>query len=153
MRRRNFVVAGWLWGEDAADVFEQDEEVQGVGGGGDEVEMFVEAAGGFVFGVDGEGADAGDVGGLEGALHGVAQEGFADALALPAKVDGEAGEEHDRDGMLCEALGEARGSVFEGDVADGEGVVADDGFASEAHVGLRGAGLLVLPGIAEEITV
>jgi hypothetical protein len=81
--------------------------VEGVGGRGDEIEMLVEASGVVVFGVNREGADAGDVGGLQGALHGIAQERFANALALPAAIDGQAREQHDGHGMFGQAFGQA----------------------------------------------
>jgi hypothetical protein len=42
----------WLF-DMPADVFEQDEEMERVGGGRDEIEALVVLAGCFVFGVDG----------------------------------------------------------------------------------------------------
>jgi hypothetical protein len=75
-------------GKEAAKVFEEDVEVKRVGWGSDKVEVFVEAAGGFVFGVDGEGADADDVGCLQGAEQSVAKKGLSYPLALPTKVYG-----------------------------------------------------------------
>jgi hypothetical protein len=53
------------------------------------IEMFVEAPCFSIFSVHGKGAYSGYVRCLQRALHRVAQERFANALALPAVIDGE----------------------------------------------------------------
>ncbi len=67
----------------AADVLDQKEQMQRVGGRTGEVEMLVEAAGWRVLGMDCERTDTADIGGLYGAAHGVLEQPSADALALP----------------------------------------------------------------------
>ena len=57
-----------------AEVFEQQVEVQLVGRRWDEPEMFIEPPGRIVFCMDGKGADAREVRGLQCAPHGVFQE-------------------------------------------------------------------------------
>jgi len=58
-------------GKDAPHVFQQDEQMHGVGGGRDEIEMLIKAPCFLILGVDCESADADNVGGLEGAKHGI----------------------------------------------------------------------------------
>ncbi len=140
-------------GKEAAEVLEKNEEVEGIGGGGKEVEVFIEAAGAFVHGVDGEGADADDVGGLQGAEQCVAQKGLADAQALPTMVDGKACEQHDGDGMASQAFFDAIRGLVGGDVSRSEGVITNDGRADEADVGLRRSGLLILQSEAGKVAV
>lgn len=124
-----------------------------IGRGGNEIELFVKPSRFLVFRVDGEGAYARDVGGLERALHGVFQQSFPNALAVPAAMHGETCEQHDGDRVTRQPFGEAPGRVFTGHLADRQRVIADDSIADEADVGLRGPGLLVLPCVAQEIPV
>jgi len=56
--------------------------VHGVGGRGDEIEFLVKVASGLVFGMNRQGADAGDFGGLQRPQQGVAQECLADSSSL-----------------------------------------------------------------------
>jgi hypothetical protein len=63
---------GWalsLFRDEPAHVFEQNQEVQGICRGGDEIKMFVKSAGLFVFGMDGQSAYPGDLGCLQSAQH------------------------------------------------------------------------------------
>lgn len=138
---------------DFPHVLEQYQEVHGIGRGGDEIEFLVESAGLFVFRVDGECADAGDLRGLERAPHGVLQQCLTDTLAMPAPIHGKTREQHDRDRVTREPLGEAFARLFTGHLADRERVIANDGIADEADIGLRSTGLLVLPRVAQEIAV
>jgi hypothetical protein len=121
--------------------------------GGDEIEFLVESPRLFVFRVDGEGANAGNLRGLERALHGIFQEGLPDALTVPAAIYGKTREQHDRDGVTRQPFGETFRRLFTGHLADRERVVADDGIAHQADIGLCSTGLLVLPCVTLEITV
>ncbi|HLN03864.1 MAG TPA: hypothetical protein VK335_31550 [Bryobacteraceae bacterium] len=77
-------------------VLEQNEQVHPVDGRGDEVEFLIEAPGFLVLSVNGERANAGNVGSLQCALHRIPQERFAHPLALPAAIHGQARQQHDR---------------------------------------------------------
>ena len=58
-----------LVASEALDVFDQQVKVESVRWRRNESEMLIEPAGVFVLGVDRQGADAGDVGGLECPQH------------------------------------------------------------------------------------
>ena len=69
----------------APHIFQQNEQVHRVGRGRDEVEFFLETLSGLlILRMHREGADAGNVGRLQGALHRVPQKRLPDALALRA---------------------------------------------------------------------
>ena len=55
--------------------------------------------------------------------------------------------------MTREHLDEAFGRLLTGHLADRERLIANDGIADEADIGLHGTGLLVLPRVAQEIAV
>jgi hypothetical protein len=57
--------------DNPAHILEEYEEVHGVGRGGDEIKMFVEAPRIFILCMHGLGAYPCDLGGLQRALHGV----------------------------------------------------------------------------------
>ena len=75
-------MAWFLGAKKTANVLQQPEEMEGVGGRGDKVEVFVEGPGPVVLGVDGKSANSGNLGGLESAQHGVFQQPGAKPLAL-----------------------------------------------------------------------
>ncbi len=58
-----------LFRNNPAHIFEQDEEVHGICRVGDEIKMFVETSGLFVFCMHSQGAYTRDLGGLQRALH------------------------------------------------------------------------------------
>src|SRR5208283_3312382 len=140
-------------GDDSPYILKQDKEVQGVRRGGDEVEMFIEAPRFLIFCVHGKGANAGYIRCLQRTLHCVSQQRLANALALPAAINGKPREQHDGHGMLCQAFLQALGSVLQCHMAYGQRVITDNDFTHDPHVSLRGACLLVLPGIAQKISV
>jgi hypothetical protein len=92
-------------------VFQQNKQVHRVGGSWDEIEFLVKVPGGFVFGMNRQGPDAGDFGGLQRALHGIAQECLTDPLTLPAMVHGQTRQQHDGHRMACQTLGQALGGL------------------------------------------
>jgi len=65
-----------------------------IGRGRDEIEFLIEVTGFVILGMNREGTDAGNVRGLQGALHGVPQKRFPDALALPATIYRQTRKEH-----------------------------------------------------------
>lgn len=102
-----------------------------------EVETPVEVPRPLVFRMDDDCPDAGDVSGLQGPQHGVAQQPCADALALPVNADAEAGQQRDRQhGVPGKTLCEAFRRVVIADFADGQRVEADDGIVGKADIGL-----------------
>jgi len=52
-----------------------------------------------------------------------------------------------------QTFGEALRRFLPGYLADGQRVIADDAIACEPNIGLRRAGLLIGPGITQEVTV
>jgi len=115
-----------------------------------ETEMLIKRPGFVVFGVNRERTDAGDVRGLQGALHRVFEQPGPEAFALPGRRNREAGEKHDGNGMTGEAFGQPlrrRGIL---DLTDDQRIVADDYFFGESDVGLRCSRLLVLERVADE---
>lgn len=108
--------------------------------GGDEIEFLVESPRLFVFRVDGEGANAGNLRGLERALHGIFQEGLPDALTVPAAICGKKREQHDRDGVTRQPFGETYRRLFTGHLADLEPLQCLEGRRNH------------LPGGAEELS-
>lgn len=121
--------------------------------GGDEIKFLIEALSLFILRMHRERADAGNFGGLDSALHCVAQKRLADALALRAYSHRQARKQHDRHRMAGKSLGETLGRFLAGDLAYGKGVVADDGISHQADIGLGRSRLLVCPGVSQQITV
>ena len=124
-----------------------------IGRGGDEIKFLVEAPGLLILRMHREGADAGNVGRLDGALHRVPQKRLPDALALRAPIHRKTRKQHDRHRMARQSFGETLGRFLAGNLADGEGVIANDGIPHQADIGLRGSRLLVRPGESQQIPV
>ena len=55
--------------------------------------------------------------------------------------------------MTRQSLGKTFGSFFTGDLAHGQGVIADDGIADQTDIGLCGSSLLVCPSESQQIPV
>jgi hypothetical protein len=72
----------WLVAGEAFDVFDQQVKVESVRWRRNESEMLIEPAGIFVLGVDCQGADAGDVGGVECPQHRMSIAALKDARFL-----------------------------------------------------------------------
>src|SRR5690606_28347596 len=111
---------------------------------GFEVEFFVPGAGLVVLGVDDEGADAGDVGGLGGPEQRILEKCPSEATSLLRLVDGETREKHDGDRVPRLPLSYTAGGIRMFDRTDRQAVIADDTAAAPARdVGLGAAGFLV----------
>ena len=76
-----------------------------IGGGGDEIKFLVEALSLLILRMYGERADTGNVGGLNGALHGIPQKCLPDALALREQSHRQARKQHDRHRMARQSFG------------------------------------------------
>lgn len=72
---------------------------------------------------------------------------------MPVAIHGETRQQQNRDRVARKAFGQALGCLFTRHLADRERVVANDGIGNQAHIGLGGPGLLILPGVAQEIPV
>ena len=70
-----------------------------VGWGLDEIEVPIEGARLIVLGVNSEGTDAGNVGGLQGPKKCVLQQCRSNASPLPVPANRKAGQKHDWNGM------------------------------------------------------
>lgn len=99
-----------LAASETLDVFDQQVKVERIRWRRNESEMLVETAGVFVLGVDGQSADAGDVGGLNCPQHRILEQTGTDSLALQSATDREPGDEHDRHGMAGQALAQSFGA-------------------------------------------
>lgn len=108
--------------------------------------MEVEAAGGFVDGVDEHCSQSDDFSGGFDAGQGVEEQRFAQSLALLGFIDCQPGQQHYADRMVGEALGDAARALLLVNRGGGERVVADDAVGVGDHVGVGGVGLLVGPG-------
>lgn len=115
--------------------------------------MLMEPPGGGIFRVDGKGADAGDVGRLQCAPHGILQQAGTELAALPRNAHGQAGQQHDRHRMAGQALGQPLRCVGIGDVADDQGVEANDIGPVQPELGLRRARLLIDERVADQEAV
>lgn len=102
----------------------------------------IKGCGLFTEGMDEHGANSRDVRRLERPQQGVAQHACADALTRIPPVHRQAGQDHDGNGLWHVAFnGACHKAVL--DVADGQGVVADDRVAKTDHIGAGCAGALV----------
>ena len=124
-----------------------------IGGGRDEFEFLIEASGLLILGMNGEGADAGNLSRLQGALHRILQQRLSYSLAVPVAIDRKTRQQHDWHRMARQSLGEPFRRFLAGDVADGERVIADDSITHEADIGLSRARLLIRPCKSQEIAV
>lgn len=120
---------------------------------GVEIEVFVEAPSLVVFGVNEDGADAGDVGGLQGSRQGIVEQCGTQALAPGGVMDGEAGQQHHGDGVAGQAFHYPGGRFGVGDGADGQTVVANYPIVGDGNIGLRAPGRLVVEGEAAKVSV
>lgn len=105
-------------------VFDQKGELQGISGKRLEAVFLIESPGRLIFGVDDNGTQARDIGGLERAHQGIAQQVFSQSAALELSVDSQAGQNHDGHRVLGQTLPRAfRGfGVFDRTI--GKGVIA-----------------------------
>src|SRR5579859_98572 len=125
----------------------------GVGRRGRKIKPLVKGACFVVLGMDDERVDAGDLGGLQGAQHGVLQKARAQLLAVTFSADRKADQQHERNGMAREALGQAWRPIVVIRLADGETVEADDRIVLQRHIAGRSSGLLALQSVARQETV
>ena len=100
----------------------------------DESERHVEPASDFVLGVSRQGADAGDVGGLDCPQHRILEQTRTDPTALRSAVDREPRQKHDRHGMAGQSVGRVLIRPF----AHCQRVVADNRLPGTRYVGLGG---------------
>lgn len=114
-----------------------------IGGGGDEIKSLIEALGLVVLRMHRECADAGNVGRLERALHGVPQECLPYALALRTPRYRQACKQHDWHRMPRQSFCETFRRFLASDLAYGKGVVADDRIPDQANISLGRSRLLV----------
>ena len=108
----------------STQVFDQKGELQGISGKRLEAVFLIEAPGRLVFGVDDNGTQAGDVGGLERAQQGIAQQVFSQSAPLELSVDSQAGQNHHGHWVLGQTLPRAFRSFGVFDRTIGEGVIA-----------------------------
>lgn len=120
---------------------------------GVEVEVLVEAPRLIVLRVNEDGSDAGDVGGLQSSGQGVVQERRAQAPALGGVIDGEAGKQHDWNGVAGQAFCYPGRRLGMSDSANGEAVVADYPTIGDGDIGLRAACRLVVEGEAAKVAI
>ena len=132
------------------DVLQQSEEMQRVGGRGQEIELLVVAPGSFIFGVDRQGANSGDVCSLKSSGNCVFQQRSSDALSVPTVIDGEPSQQHDGDGMASESLLQAIRRIRVAYLTYGKTVKADDPISRKAEIGGGGVGRLVLQGVLNQ---
>ena len=138
---------------DAAHVLEQNKQMHRIDRGRNEIEVFIETSGILILCMNREGTNSGNIGGLQGTLHGVSKQCLADSLTLPTSIHPQTGEEHDRYRMPRETLGQPAWRLFLGHLTHSKSVKADDGIIDNADVGLRSSCLLVLPGMAQKIPI
>ena len=70
-----------------------------------------------------------------------------EAFALPGLVNGKAGQQQDGDRMARNALAQTLRGILIKDIADDQGVIADDGFTNDGHIGLRNIRALARQGV------
>lgn len=100
------------------------------------LEALIEGPGPVVFGMNGEGPNAGYVSGLQRAKHRILEEAAAEALALPGGRNSKSSQQHDGNRMAGKALGQSLGCVAVLDLANHKGIVTGDLFISQGNVGL-----------------
>lgn len=117
------------------------------------IEGYVEGFCIVVLRVDDERPDSGDASGLQRARVRIFQKTGANAFALPTGGNSQARQQHDRDWMPGQSLRQAFRRIVVFNLAQHERVVADHLRIAEGNICLRGFGLLVLKGVANEETV
>lgn len=133
---------------------EQKGQLQRISGERLEAVFLVEAPGPLVLGVDDNGTQTGDVGGLERAQQSIAQQMLAYSAPLELLRNGQAGQNHHGHRVLGQTFPRAFGGVGVFDRTVGEGVVA--GYLAgvgDRHVGPGALALLALPSEPIEKTV
>ncbi len=110
--------------------------------GGVETEAFVEFPRSFIQGGNLDGADAGDIGSLQGAKKGVFEKAFANALLAMTGINSQAPQKHDRDGV-GHIASELAGGLYVGDGTCAQGVKGDHLHALTGDIGAGRAGLLI----------
>jgi hypothetical protein len=93
--------------------------------------------------VDQDGAESGNLGGLQGTQYGVAQQSGPDFFALKILVDGEASDDHDGNG-IGHISPDAAWCFGMGYGANRQGVVADNVLPGADDIGTRSAALFIL---------
>ena len=98
----------------------------------------------IILGVDQQGANAGNIGGLDSSKEGIFEESPAKPSPLLVAVDCKAGKQHDGNGVIGEALPDAVGCVGASDGADTQAVIPHNLFGAPTNdIGFRAACLLV----------
>jgi len=93
--------------------------------------------------MDEDGANAGNLGCLQGTEDGIPQQSWTNRLALKCLINRKTANHHHWHGIWHIAL-DAAWSLRMSNGADGEGIVADYALSHARNVGSRGAALIVL---------
>lgn len=117
------------------------------------VELLVVGPRCIILGVDGEGAYAADLGGLQRPKDRVSQQRPADSFLLPVLPDGKASQQHDGNRVARQTFAEALRHAVILDLTDGEAVVAQQGIAVQTEVGLSCVAGLILKRVAVKPTI
>ena len=136
--------------EVGSKILEQPEQMVGIDRRGDKVEVFIERLGLIVFCVNGECANASDIGGLKCSKHCVLEKAGPQTFPLPRDRNGKTGKQHDGHRMASEPFGQAFRCVDVFNVPHHQSVVADNAFICQGNVRLRRSCLLVLKCIADQ---
>src|SRR6266516_5778745 len=115
-----------LRADQGPDILQQHEEVHGIAGRSDEIEAFVEGPCLIIFGVDGEGPKAGDLGRRQRPDERVLQKAGPDPFSGPSAVDRETGEDHQGNRMPGDALAQPLRRILVSYVPERQRVEADN---------------------------
>src|SRR6516165_5998568 len=118
-----------------------------------EIEALVEGPCLIILGVDGEGAEAGDLGRRERSGERALQETGPDPFSRPGAGDREAREDHQGNRMPGDALAQPRRRILMVHVPERQCVKADHLVLRESQIGLRAAGKLALQREADQEAV
>jgi len=130
--------------QQGANIFQQAEQMVGIGWRRNKIEVFIKGSSPVVLGVDGEGANTGNVSRLKRAQHCVFEQGRPKSLPLPCQSDGKTSQQHDRNRMTGESLGQAFMSAFVHNLPHNQGVVAGYLIVRQHEISPGCAGLLIL---------
>ena len=118
-----------------------------------ETEALVEYPSGLVLGVNEHGPAADDVGRLGSTERRIFQQARTNAFTLFVAIDGQSGQQDDRDRVPSEALGNSRGGFFPADRAGREGIVTHHGGAPPSHVRPRRLVLMIRQSVFLQVLV
>lgn len=124
-----------------------------VGGRRLKAEMLVKEPRPLVLGMNDQGTDADNVGGLNRAQQRILQEPGPESLPLPVAVHGQPGKQHDRDRKPGQSLGKTFWRIFVKYLTDSEAVEPDNPVPGERDIGRRSARQLVGEGMTVQKAV